>query len=241
MNEYDRLYRQAQRYKGLYPKGTRILLLHMGNDPRPVEDDMRGTVIAVDDMFAVHCRFDNGRQLGIIPGEDSFRKLTDEELAEEQADSEDMDDELHPKIQQGVREKASPFGLTFLCCSLHVGKTLHGLGEALEGLVGVTVFNAIADAVLNVSLRHDLSALFLRSPRHRRAQPGKILVKRHQQLEILQDLLRQLRLKDFLVQGQLVGEGDGFFLEPGPQAVLHLSPAAGVAVAAEGEYILLFE
>ena len=25
MNEYDRLYRQAQRYKELYPKGTRIL------------------------------------------------------------------------------------------------------------------------------------------------------------------------------------------------------------------------
>ena len=104
-----------------------------------------------------------------------------------------VDDELHPKKQQGVREKASPFGLTFLCCSLHVGKRLHGLGEALEGLVGVTVFNAIADAVLNVSLRHDLSALFLRSPRHRRAQPGKILVKRHQQLEIPQNLLRQLR------------------------------------------------
>lgn len=53
MNEYDRLYRQAQRYKELYPKGTRILLLHMGNDPRPVEDDMRGTVIAVDDVFSV--------------------------------------------------------------------------------------------------------------------------------------------------------------------------------------------
>ncbi len=72
MNEYDRLYRQAQRYKELYPEGTRILLLHMGNDPRPVEDDMRGTVMFVDDMSAVHCRFDNGRQLGIILGEDSF-------------------------------------------------------------------------------------------------------------------------------------------------------------------------
>ena len=44
MNEYDRLYRQAQRYKEQYPEGTRILLLHMGDDPRPVEDDMRGTV-----------------------------------------------------------------------------------------------------------------------------------------------------------------------------------------------------
>lgn len=96
MNEYDRLYRQAQRYKELYPKGTRILLLHMGNDPRPVEDNMRGTVIAVDDMSTVHCNFDNGRQLGIIPGEDSFRKLTDEELAEEQTDSEDMDEDNGP-------------------------------------------------------------------------------------------------------------------------------------------------
>ena len=33
MNEYDRLHRQAQRYKELYPKGTRILLLHMATIP----------------------------------------------------------------------------------------------------------------------------------------------------------------------------------------------------------------
>ena len=85
-------HRDTKRYKELYPEGTRILLLHMGDDPRPVEDDMRGTVMFVDDMSTVHCKFDNGRQLGIIPGEDSFRKLTDEELAEEQDDSEDMDE-----------------------------------------------------------------------------------------------------------------------------------------------------
>ena len=42
-------------------QGTRILLLHMGNDPRPVEDDMRGTVMFVDDTSTVHCKFDNGR------------------------------------------------------------------------------------------------------------------------------------------------------------------------------------
>ena len=94
MNEYDRLYRQAQRYREMYPEGTRILLLHMGDDPRPVEDNMRGTVITVDDMSVIHCKFDNGRQLGIIPGEDSFRKLTDEELAEEQ--NEDMDEDNGP-------------------------------------------------------------------------------------------------------------------------------------------------
>ena len=43
-------------------------------------------------MPTVHCKFDNGRQLGIIPGEDSFRKLADEELAEEQTGSEDEDE-----------------------------------------------------------------------------------------------------------------------------------------------------
>lgn len=78
----------------MYPEGTRILLLHMGDDPRPVEDDMRGTVKYVDDMCTLHCDFDNGRQLGLIPGEDSFRKLTEEKLAEEQ--NEDMDEDNGP-------------------------------------------------------------------------------------------------------------------------------------------------
>lgn len=98
MNEYDRLYRQAQRYKELFPKGTRILLLHMGNDPRPVEDNMRGTVKFVDDMSTVHCHFDNGRQLGVIPGEDSFRRLTTEELAEEQKNGQELDEDNGPVL-----------------------------------------------------------------------------------------------------------------------------------------------
>ena len=91
MNEYDRLYRQAQRYREMYPEGTRILLLHMGDDPRPVEPNTRGTVMAVDDMGTLHCNFDNGRQLGLVPGEDSFRRLTERELAEEQELTESED------------------------------------------------------------------------------------------------------------------------------------------------------
>ena len=84
MNEWDRLHRQAERNKALYPPGTRVMLLHMGDDPNPVADHTRGTVTAVDDMGTVHCSFDNGRGLGLVPGEDSFRKLTAEELSEEQ-------------------------------------------------------------------------------------------------------------------------------------------------------------
>ena len=67
------------------------MLLRMGDDPRPVEDHTRGTVRFVDDIGTVHCAFDNGRTLGLCPGEDSFRKLTDAELAEEQ--SEDLTQE----------------------------------------------------------------------------------------------------------------------------------------------------
>ena len=89
VNEWERIHRQAERLKEEYPPGTRILLLHMGDDPRPVEDNVRGTVEFVDDMGTIHCGFDNGRSLGIVPGEDRFRKLTDAELADE-ADEEEQ-------------------------------------------------------------------------------------------------------------------------------------------------------
>lgn len=87
MIEWDRLRRQAAFTSLNYPPGTRLLLISMGSDPRPVEDNTRGTVDHVDDIGTIHCTFDNGRYLGIIPGEDSFRKLTQEELAEEQSET----------------------------------------------------------------------------------------------------------------------------------------------------------
>lgn len=95
MSEWDRLHRQAQYYKESYPPGTRIVLLGMGNDPNPVASGTRGTVRVVDDIGTLHCTFDNGRQLGIVPDEDSFRKLTNAELAEEQA-TDMADDESGP-------------------------------------------------------------------------------------------------------------------------------------------------
>lgn len=58
--------------KKRYPKGTRIALDYMGDDPRPIAPGTKGTVRVVDDMGTVHCNFDNGRRLGLIPGEDSF-------------------------------------------------------------------------------------------------------------------------------------------------------------------------
>ena len=67
----------VQRMKDQYPPGTRIQLDFMGDDPRPIPPGTKGTVRHVDDMGAVHCDFDNGRRLGLIPGEDSFHTITE--------------------------------------------------------------------------------------------------------------------------------------------------------------------
>ena len=64
---------QVQHIKDQYPAGTRIMLDAMGDDPRPNAPGTLGTVRSVDDLGTVHCDFDNGRRLGLIPGEDSFR------------------------------------------------------------------------------------------------------------------------------------------------------------------------
>ena len=83
MNDWERQHRQAQRYKEAYPPGTRLMLLSMNDPHHPVESGTRGTVEHVDDMGTIHMKWDNGRGLGLVPGEDEFRRLTQEEIDEE--------------------------------------------------------------------------------------------------------------------------------------------------------------
>ena len=84
MNDWERQKREAEYLKQIYPPGTHIVLNSMGDDPRPIECGTRGTVKFVDDIGTVHCEFDNGRSLGLIDGEDDFRALAEQELAEEE-------------------------------------------------------------------------------------------------------------------------------------------------------------
>jgi len=83
MNEFERLARIGKILKEEYPEGTRIVLLGMGDDPHPIAAGERGTVAFVDDIGTLHVNFDNGRRLGLCYGEDSYRKLTAAEFAEE--------------------------------------------------------------------------------------------------------------------------------------------------------------
>lgn len=71
--------KMIEKVKEDYPQGTRIKLIRMGEDIHRVEDNTRGTVTNVDDTGTIHCEFDDGRCLGIIPGVDIFRKIIEDE------------------------------------------------------------------------------------------------------------------------------------------------------------------
>lgn len=97
MNKFEAERRFVQCMKDSYPPGTRIMLISMDDPYAPIPSGMRGTVDYVDDAAQIHMRWDNGRTLAIVPKEDDFRRLTEEELAEEQ--NEDIDEDNAPVIQ----------------------------------------------------------------------------------------------------------------------------------------------
>ena len=68
----------VKKMKETYKPGTRIQLDFMGDDPRPIPPGTKGTVRVVDGLGTVHCNFDNGRYLGLIPGEDAFHAITED-------------------------------------------------------------------------------------------------------------------------------------------------------------------
>ncbi|WP_124100931.1 DUF4314 domain-containing protein [Ruminococcus sp. Marseille-P6503] len=77
-----------------YPEGTRICLDHM-EDLCPVESGTCGTVQFVDDTGTMHCKFDNGRTLGVIPYVDQFHKIHQEQApTNEQLEENALNDEI---------------------------------------------------------------------------------------------------------------------------------------------------
>ena len=73
---------EVRRIRERYPIGAKVVVDHMGYDPHPIPDGMKGTVQHVDDAGTVHCTFENGRYLGLIPGEDSFHIVKEKTLAD---------------------------------------------------------------------------------------------------------------------------------------------------------------
>lgn len=58
-----------------YPPGTRIRLMQMNDPYAPIAHGEEGEVDFVDDAGQIHMKWDNGRSLALIPGEDSFSKI----------------------------------------------------------------------------------------------------------------------------------------------------------------------
>ena len=61
--------------KERYPSGTRIRLNSMEDPYAPIAPGTEGVVDFVDDIGTIHMKWNNGRSLGIVPGEDSFSVL----------------------------------------------------------------------------------------------------------------------------------------------------------------------
>ena len=83
--DYDQ--NKGEWLKERQPEGTRICLYRMNDDPFPVESGTIGRVDHVDDAGTLHCIYDNGRTLGVIPDVDDFHVIRE---GSEQTEEEEM-------------------------------------------------------------------------------------------------------------------------------------------------------
>ena len=117
--------RTVERIKRAYPEGTRIQLDQMGDDPNPIEPGTKGTVDFVDDIGTVHCRFDNGRYLGLVAGEDWFHEIEDMGRTDVSGTMPEAA-AVSPQYM-----KCESYGTSFDIC-IEASTYVHGGGMALE-------------------------------------------------------------------------------------------------------------
>ena len=103
MNEYERLRRQAEVLRNMYPPGSRVECLYMNDPLAPVPSGTKGTVFHVDDMAQIHVNWDNGSSLALNRDEDSFRKLSVKEVEAENSAVENQTEA--PEESSGMKMK----------------------------------------------------------------------------------------------------------------------------------------
>ena len=108
MNQEFMIRNQVEFIRQTYPPNTRILLQHMDDPYSPVPTGTRGTVKYVDDIGQIGVAWDNGRSLSLIPGMDTYRKLTQQELTQEQGEKPSIHDSLGKHTGQQVAHSDKP-------------------------------------------------------------------------------------------------------------------------------------
>lgn len=81
---------QVDRIKELYPIGTVIeLTADMDDAYAPIPKGTKGEIASIDDVGTLHMNWSNGRSLGVVVGEDSFKVISKPE--EQEMESPKMD------------------------------------------------------------------------------------------------------------------------------------------------------
>lgn len=79
--------------KKQYPVGTRIRLNSLCNDERDMPPGLCGTVVGVDDQPALLMKWDNGRGLSLLPDQDSFTVIPQDQ-------ERTLDEQLYDKLRR---------------------------------------------------------------------------------------------------------------------------------------------
>lgn len=72
--------KEIERLRKKYPEETRVRLFSMTGEPR-MQEGLTGTVRFVDDIGSIHVDWDNGSTLALIPDEDDFEILKEQQIS----------------------------------------------------------------------------------------------------------------------------------------------------------------
>jgi hypothetical protein len=77
--------------KQQYPAGTKIELGQLVDPYRDMPIGLKGIVAHVDDIGQIHCNWEDGSVLAVIPGVDAFHKVMEREKDQEVESENDAD------------------------------------------------------------------------------------------------------------------------------------------------------
>ena len=88
-------YEQAKFIRQSYQPGTKVVLDEKMEDPyREMPAGLTGIVDSVDDLGQIHCHWENGSSLALIPGVDHFHQDMTQEPVIESSEEQEPDLEL---------------------------------------------------------------------------------------------------------------------------------------------------